>query len=170
MSLGKGGQGSAGNLQEQHEIEHKDDGGCRRRCGRGEAPVRIRTHDIAAPRQDQQGDHGGRQNEAGHDLAENERPGGVESDGHDRERVCHRDEPPKPERNAEPDEALHDDLPGHRADRRARQSGSNQRHQEHPRGAGTKDRYRGTVGATDRCHIICTPSWKTEAAIVTIAS
>jgi hypothetical protein len=170
MSLGKGGQGSAGNLQEQHEIEHKDDGGCRRRCGRGEAPVRIRTHDIAAPRQDQRGDHGGRQKEAGHDLAENERPGGVESDGHDRERVCHRDEPPKPERNAEPDEALHDDLPGHRADRRARQSGSNQRHQEHPRGAGTKDRYRGTVGATDRCHIICTPSWKTEAAIVTIAS
>src|SRR3984893_4011945 len=37
---------------------------------------------------------------------------------------------------------------------RARQPGSKQRNQEHPRGARAKDRYQGAVGGADLCHII----------------
>ena len=46
-------------------------------------PVRTGTHDVAASRQGQRRNHRDRQSEAEYDLAENERPGGVEPDGHD---------------------------------------------------------------------------------------
>ena len=51
--------------------------------------------------------------------------------------------------NAEADEALHDHLAGHRADRRARQSGRQQRGQKHARRGGAEQRRQRLIGGLD---------------------
>ena len=61
----------------------------------------------------------------------------------------HRHQAAHDDRDAEADEALHDHLAGHRADRRTRQPGRQQRGQKHARRAGAEQRRQRRIGGLD---------------------
>ena len=79
-------------------------------------------------------------------------------------------EPPRPVRQAQPQEALHDDLAGQRRGHRRVQAGGQQRHREERRGdAEAEQRRQQLVGLADLGHVWygrC--SWKATAATIRI--
>ena len=70
-------------MHDQQHIEREHDGGRYRSGGHREKPARTGTHNVAAPRQDQQSDHWDRQDQAQRDLAQDERPGSINAGRHD---------------------------------------------------------------------------------------
>ena len=81
----------------------------------------------------------------------------------------HGDKPPEPDRNAEADEALHDHLAGHGADRRAGHARSNQRDRKTAAAAGAEQRRQRVVGGLDFGDVTDVRREKRADAIITIA-
>ena len=90
---------------------------------------------------------------------------------HDQRRQ-HRDQPRRTQIGIVPvQKALHDHLPGHRADRRRRQPGGQQRNREDRCSRAAEQRLQRPVRFLDRRRSSVSPcAWKVEAAMISIAA
>ena len=108
-------------LLEQEDVQADDHRRDRGRHDRRRPPVDERAHQLAVAAEPEQRDQRERDPERERDLAQHQRARGVDPRGDDDQRRRHRDRPPEEERDPAPDEALHHDLPGERADARRRE-------------------------------------------------
>src|SRR2546422_912036 len=88
------------------------------------------------------------------DLAQDERPRGVDAEADDDERRRHRHEPADDDRDPPPDEPLHHDLSGQSADRRAREAREEEREGEELARRGAEQRHERLVRDFERLDVM----------------
>src|SRR6266851_7143910 len=108
-------EGSKGRV-EQPDIEAENDHAAGNGRPGGDRLVHQGTHEIAATCKHHQGDYRQWQDETQDDLADHQGAGRVEANRCNDYSRDHRHQAPHPDGNGEAHKALHDDLPGHRAD------------------------------------------------------